>query len=318
MAIGLSRLPRNARIAACVFVWGTAVIAFWKFCVVGVDDEIRARRTRLEAVRSEAEKGAALYRRLPELRHQVADLERRLDLLAPGAPSSANAADILQSVGAIAAQSNLTIRRITQEPPKQTALYVELAFKLQAHGAYHDFAGFLDRVGSLDSVLTVGEVLIRPATDQELMASIAVECLAKAFVFTEVHRGTATPGLRADSRSTRTGSDYVHRADGRDPFVSLSPSNETTVASRPAGLAGLSIDDVVVNGILKARGAYLALLLAPDKRSYPVSQGARLFDGAVKAITLDGVVFSDPAGLRPDTRRREIVKRLRTEAGGRE
>jgi Tfp pilus assembly protein PilP len=86
---------------------------------------------------------------------------------------------------------------------------------------------------------------------------------------------------------------------------------------RPDGIPGLTVDEVAVRGIVQNRGAFVAMVQAPDGKSYTVRPGDRLFDGVVKAVTSTAVIFvqqvNDPLSL---VKQREIRKPLRpTEEG---
>ena len=112
---------------------------------------------------------------------------------------------------------------------------------------------------------------------------------------------------------------YTYDPDGRrDPFVSLLYRGGEVRApggARPPGVAGLLIGEVAVKGVLKSKGgAYIALLQAPDNKTYIVHQGDRLMDGSVKSVSADAVVFSqdvnDPLSL---VKQREVRKTIRPE-----
>lgn len=104
----------------------------------------------------------------------------------------------------------------------------------------------------------------------------------------------------------------------RDPFESLlgrgrDPRSE---ASRPDGLAGVLIDDVTVRGIVQERDGFMATIRSADGKTYIVRPGDKLFDGSVKSILPDRVVFSqdvnDPLSL---VKQREIPKPVRDTDG---
>ena len=106
----------------------------------------------------------------------------------------------------------------------------------------------------------------------------------------------------------------------RDPFVSLltrgadlGPLNE-----RPAGLAGLSINDVSLRGLVLSKGEYLAVMQAPDSRTYILRGEEVLFDGVVKSVTSDGITFlqevNDPLSI---VKEREVLRTLRGQEEGR-
>ncbi|HEY3885163.1 MAG TPA: hypothetical protein VGL62_08145 [Vicinamibacterales bacterium] len=104
-------------------------------------------------------------------------------------------------------------------------------------------------------------------------------------------------------------------AGRRDPFVSLLGRGgdvSVSTASRPAGLAGVLINEVTVKGVFKSSKDNLALLQAPDNKTYIVQAGAKLLDGTVKTVTPNEVVFSqdvnDPLSL---VKQREVRKSIR-------
>jgi Tfp pilus assembly protein PilP len=110
---------------------------------------------------------------------------------------------------------------------------------------------------------------------------------------------------------------FTYRAEGRrDPFVTLlkrgSETSSTTAAGRAAGLAGLTTGEVTLRGILASEGAYVAMLLGSDDKTYIVRTGDRLADGTIQAISADAMVIlqrtKDPLATQ---REREVRKLLR-------
>jgi Tfp pilus assembly protein PilP len=114
--------------------------------------------------------------------------------------------------------------------------------------------------------------------------------------------------------------DYAYTPDGRrDPFVSL--VNRGTEAAepqmrgvRPEGVPGLLIDEVAIRGVVESRDGFIAMIAAPNGRTYNVRAGDRLMDGSVRTITTRTVVFmqevNDPLSLE---KQREVRKPLRPE-----
>jgi len=108
---------------------------------------------------------------------------------------------------------------------------------------------------------------------------------------------------------------YSYRSEGRrDPFLPLiARGSEGRPSGRRAeGLAGLSVNEIVLRGVLRSRGSYLAMVQGPDLKTYIVHPNDRLFDGTVRAITADSLVIlqevNDPLSL---TKQREVRKTLR-------
>jgi len=70
--------------------------------------------------------------------------------------------------------------------------------------------------------------------------------------------------------------------------------------------------EISVRGILQSRGILIAMVQGPDNRTYMLRQGDRLADGAVQAVTADGLVIvqevNDPLSL---VKQRVVRKPLR-------
>ena len=105
-------------------------------------------------------------------------------------------------------------------------------------------------------------------------------------------------------------------ANRRDPFVSLinrgTDVGPNMRGTRPEGLAGVLVDEVVVRGILQTRDGWIAMIGSPTGRTYSVRPGDRLMDGSVRAITNEAVILmqevNDPLSLE---KQREVRKFLR-------
>lgn len=113
---------------------------------------------------------------------------------------------------------------------------------------------------------------------------------------------------------------YSYNREGRrDPFVSLvgRVGEANTTGVRPGGLPGILIQEVSLKGIIRQSAGYVAMVQGPDKKTYTARPGQRLFDGTVKSITNDAVVFSqdvtDPLSL---VKQREVRKTLRSNEEG--
>lgn len=131
--------------------------------------------------------------------------------------------------------------------------------------------------------------------------------------------GTPPAAAGAQTAAPVEPSSFSYDPEGRrDPFLSLLGRGDDPASSgtRPPGVPGLLIADVTVKGILRARGGFVAMIQSPDSKTYIVRPGDRLFDGSVKSIVHDKVVFSqdvnDPLSL---VKQREIPKPVRAADG---
>ncbi len=101
-------------------------------------------------------------------------------------------------------------------------------------------------------------------------------------------------------------------AGRRDPFRSLLVRAEKGGAGqRPPGIAGIAIDDVLLQGIWKTRAGFVAQIRGTDNKSYLLRSGDQLYDGEVLKISPNEVTFrqnlNDPQSVKPF---RDITKQL--------
>jgi Tfp pilus assembly protein PilP len=132
--------------------------------------------------------------------------------------------------------------------------------------------------------------------------------------------GTPAGAPTAGVPPAQSGAGYSYDPAGRrDPFVTLTGRGgdlSTAGGARPQGIAGVLVSEVTVKGVIKSsKGGFIALVQAPDGHTYMIHAGDKVFDGTVKTITQDAVVFSqdvnDPLSL---VKQREVRKTIRPEA----
>ena len=108
---------------------------------------------------------------------------------------------------------------------------------------------------------------------------------------------------------------YTYDPEGRrDPFVSLlrGGSDQRTARTGVAGLAGLSVDEITVRGVVAGKSGYVAMVVGPDNKTFLARPNDKLLDGTVKAVTAQGLVIlqevNDPLSL---VKQKEVRKMLR-------
>jgi hypothetical protein len=126
----------------------------------------------------------------------------------------------------------------------------------------------------------------------------------------------APPPASAQAPAPRQTPGWTYDPQGRrDPFVSLRDraTNASTTQNRPPGLPGVTVNEIVIRGIVRSGNEFIALGQSPDGRTFQLRRNARLFDGVVRQITIDAVVFTqevnDPLSL---VKQREVRKTMRT------
>jgi len=109
---------------------------------------------------------------------------------------------------------------------------------------------------------------------------------------------------------------YTYQTDGRrDPFLNLlaGGAEPRGTGQRGDGPAGLSVAELSVRGVVQSKGALVAMVQAPDNKTYIMRAGDKLMDGTIKAVTTQGLVIvqeiNDPLSIE---KQREVRKLLRS------
>jgi Tfp pilus assembly protein PilP len=121
--------------------------------------------------------------------------------------------------------------------------------------------------------------------------------------------------LRGDQEALEGDLFSYDPAGRRDPFRSLlagfEEMDEGTVKTRPPGLPGMLVDELRLEGIIDTPSGILAFVQGRDNLSYIIRPGTKIYDGEVKEIHPDRVIFkrqtNDPKQMRPYE---EVVKEL--------
>jgi Tfp pilus assembly protein PilP len=119
---------------------------------------------------------------------------------------------------------------------------------------------------------------------------------------------TAIEQILRGEREMLQGETFSYDPAGRrDPFRSLRQgferNQEGDSEPRPPGLPGMSVDEIRLEGIIETPNGILAFVQGRDNISYILRPGTKLYDGEVKEIYFDHIVFrkqsNDPKQLKP-------------------
>lgn len=151
-------------------------------------------------------------------------------------------------------------------------------------------------------------------------AAFAVALAAVAALPVRAQSQRPAPAIPAEPRPPAaetpievTAAPYAYEVAGRrDPFRSLLVRNAAEKdRARPAGLAGVMVEELELQGTIKTKAGWIAMMRASDNRSHLIRKGTVLFDGEVTDITGNDVTFrqnvNDPTNPKPF---REVTKAL--------
>jgi len=136
----------------------------------------------------------------------------------------------------------------------------------------------------------------------------------------------AKPAAKPDAKPVETAANTAAPpAEGegkllrRDPFESLVSRQQAqakAAANLPPGIAGLQVETLRLDGVVKASVGMIAVVTNQQARTYFLREGDQLYDGKVEKIAMDGVSFhelgKDAFGKPVE---REVNKRIYSGAG---
>ena len=185
MDISLSKLPWYGQLGAFVLLAAASIWGFYTYYVTDAEAELALKQTHLIALKADVNKGLAAARGLGDFQAQVTDLEHRLANLQNVLPEQKDVADTLRRIQGLAMQSNLSLLKFTPIGTKQQPLYLEVPYRIEAEGSYHNLGLFFDRVSKFPRIINVGEIGISAAPRQEPNNTIIADCTATTFVLQE-------------------------------------------------------------------------------------------------------------------------------------
>ena len=193
MELTLTKLPWYAQVGAFVAlaIGGCGYFYFSYESTQRAD--IASRQTQLDALRADISKGLTTAKKLPEFRQQVADLQGRLANLKAILPEEKDAADLLNRMQTVAAQSNMTIKGFKPAPTVTKQLHAEWPITLELDGTYHNLAIFFDRVGKFTRIVNISALDVKGRDKPEANSTISATCVATTFVLLDKPTPAAKP-----------------------------------------------------------------------------------------------------------------------------
>jgi type IV pilus assembly protein PilO len=183
MQLTLTKLPWYAQVGAFVALAIGGCGVFFYYYEMPVKADMASRQTQLTAIRADVTKGRNTAKKLPEFQAQVSDLESRLANLKAILPEEKDAADLLNRMQTVAAQSNMTITSFKPAPTVTKQLHAEWPIALELEGTYHNLALFFDRVGKFTRIVNISGLNVKGKNNKtQGGATIEATCVATTFV----------------------------------------------------------------------------------------------------------------------------------------
>ena len=197
--LGLNKLSWKTQVGLFLVVAIAAVGGFYWYYVQDVEASLATEQTRLDAMKTEINKGLATARQLPEFQRQVGELQARLDLLRAVLPEEKDVSDLLRRLQTLATESNLQIKGFKPAAIVTRQTHAEWPITLELDGTYHNLGLFFDRVSKFPRIINVSGVTIKSKEKPQPGSTISAACIATTYVLIEAPAKPAAvaPGATA-------------------------------------------------------------------------------------------------------------------------
>ena len=100
---------------------------------------------------------------------QMAEMDKTFKSLLNRLPSDAQVPGLLEDIGARGRESGLTINATTMEKEVAAEFYIEVPFKINVDGGYHDMGGFISGIAAMPRIVTLHDYAITKKKDSGLL-----------------------------------------------------------------------------------------------------------------------------------------------------
>jgi len=157
----LQTLDTNRKIAVAVIV--PLLVLFVYYCLVVSPRVTRTSQLEehIEEMLKERDRKTFEAAQMPEREREVEQLDRQLKLALTRLPDEKEIPELLSSISNLGRDAGLDILVFRQMPEQYQEFYAEVPVEMQVRGGYHQVAQFLDRVGKLDRIVNVSNIVVK-------------------------------------------------------------------------------------------------------------------------------------------------------------
>lgn len=186
--------------AAVVLVFG----AYWYLVYSGRRAETLSVMTKITDLKQQRESKQKLVANLGQLQETVRELGAQLKQAEARLPDSKEIPDLLSSISSAGRDAGLDVLTFRQRSELLRDFYAEVPVDVTVRGNYHEVASFFDRVGKLDRIVNVGDIVMqgpRREGDEMILETL---CSATTFRFLdEAERAQIQKEKEAKSKDTK-------------------------------------------------------------------------------------------------------------------
>lgn len=165
--------------AALVLVFG----AYWYFVYAARRTETLSVSAKITDLRQQREEKQRLVANIAKLQETVRDLGAQVKQAEAQLPDSKEIPDLLSSISSAGRDAGLEVISFRQRQEQLKDFYAEVPVDVTVRGNYHEVATFFDRVGQLDRIVNVGDIVMQTPKREGDEMIVDTLCSATTFRF---------------------------------------------------------------------------------------------------------------------------------------
>jgi type IV pilus assembly protein PilO len=145
--------------------------------------QIATTKSKLDRLETEIRRARLRARDLKKLETDHAKAQEELRFALRLLPTTSEIPTLLKSITQLGNDSNLEFLLFSPKKQNPKEFYVEIPVSIEVRGSYHNVATFFDKVGKLDRIVNVVNVVMTPLKEQS--TTLKTSCEAVTYRFKE-------------------------------------------------------------------------------------------------------------------------------------
>lgn len=147
--------PVPAKVFVLILLVVVIITLTYYIKISDLNDELEGAKAKELSLRKTYETKSFEAANLEAYRAQMVEMDKTFKSLLSRLPSDTQVPGLLDDIGARGRESGLTINATTIEKEKAAEFYIEVPFRINVDGGYHDMAGFISGIASMPRIVTL-------------------------------------------------------------------------------------------------------------------------------------------------------------------
>lgn len=165
--VGVWPLPAKIVVAIILLIVVFSLTYYLK--ISDLNEELENVKAKEVSLRKDYETKSFEAANLDAYRAQMEEMDLTFKSLISRLPSKTEIAGLLDDIEARGTESGLTINATTIEQEKTSEYYIEVPFKINVDGGYHDMGSFISGVAGMPRIVTLHDYTIQKKKDSGVL-----------------------------------------------------------------------------------------------------------------------------------------------------